>query len=89
MRNASEMGLDGSHREAYTGPVHDSRAISLLADIRLFFPSKMSIISTPPGLETVKDLGIVKETKKVFEIRLQKLHFGEFQEIQLIIVQNR
>ena len=65
------------------------RATALLADIRLFSPSKMSIISTPPSLEMVKDLGIVKETKKVFEIRLQKLHFGEFQEIQLFIVQNR
>ena len=54
-----------------------------------FFPSKMSIISTPQGLETIKDLCIVKETKKVFEIRLQKLDFGEFQEIQLFIFQNR
>ena len=69
--------------------VDHSRANSLLADIRLFFPSKMNIISTLPGLETVKDLGIVKETKKVLEIRFQKLHFGEFQEIQLFIVQNR
>ena len=67
----------------------DGRATALLADIRLFSPSKMSIISTPPSLEMVKDLGIVKETKKVFEIRLQKLHFGEFQEIQLFGVQNR
>ena len=49
----------------------------------------MSISSTPQGLETIKDLCIVKETKKVFEIRLQKLHFGELQEIQLFIVQNR
>ena len=54
-----------------------------------FVPSKMSIISTPQGLETIKDLCIIKETKKVFEIRLQKLHFGEFQEIQLFGVQNR
>ena len=54
-----------------------------------FFPSKMSIISTPQGLETIKDLCIIKETKKIFEIRLQKLHFGEFQEIQLFSVQNR
>ena len=54
-----------------------------------FSPSKMSIISTPQGLKTIKDLCIVKETKKVFEIHLQKLHFGEFQEIQLFGIQNR
>ena len=48
----------------------------------------MNIIWTPQGLETIKDLCIVKETKKVFEIHLQKLHFGEFQEIQLFGIQN-
>ena len=56
--------------------------------VRLF-PSKMNIISTSHGLETIKDLCIVKETKKVFEIRLQKLPSGEFPEIQLFVVQNR
>ena len=54
-----------------------------------FFPSKMSIISTAQGLETIKGSCLIKETKKVFEIRLQKLHFGEFQEIQLFGIQNR
>jgi len=54
-----------------------------------FFPSKMSIISTPQGLEAIKDLCIIKETQKVLGIQLQKLHFGEFQEIQLFGVQNR
>ena len=86
LRRKSKDGRDGANDRREE---RDDRATALLADIRLFSPSKMSIISTPPSLEMVKDLGIVKETKKVFEIRLQKLHFGEFQEIQLFIVQNR
>ena len=54
-----------------------------------FFPSKMSISSTSHGLETIKDLCIVRETKKISEIRLQKLPAGGFPKIQLFAVQNR
>ena len=92
--NGAGRGVTITEKISFQEDLHvnslDFRATALLADIRLFSPSKMSIISTPRGLETIKkDLCIVKETKKVFEIRFQKLHFGEFQEIQLIIVQNR
>ena len=79
-----EVGVQKPH-DAWLGTV-DADLCKLPVH---FSPSKMNIISTPQDLKTIKDLCIVKETKKVFEIHLQKLHFGEFQEIQLFGIQNR
>ena len=92
MRNGSEIGPTVEADEG-RGPHARRFGRTGAADLcKLpvhFFPSKTSIISTAPDLETIKDLCITKETKKVFGIQIQKLHFGEIQEIQLFGIQNR